>query len=259
MQGHEVMCLKHSDFYHCEKKVRQFAPDILVHGAWGGVSAADRNDATIQQQNFEMSKHLVDCYPFHQIIAFGSQDEYGMIDEIVDESHTLNPVSEYAKAKIALCDYIAEKCRKESIQWQWVRIFNMYGPRQASNWLIPAIIAKCLNGAPNMDTTKGEQRYAYLYAPDFARAIVSMYGAEGKSGIYNLSASTPISLKEIFLMIKDLTGSDIDFRFGAMPYRPNQSMMICGNSRKFKTAFGDFEKTSFKDGLLEIINNYKKI
>lgn len=258
LRSHEVMCLRHANFRHCEEKVKLFAPEILVHSAWGGVSAFDRNDAAIQQKNLEMSKYIVNCYPFRQIIALGSQDEYGIIDEIVDENHPLNPVSEYAKAKIALCDYIAEKCSKESVQWQWVRIFNMYGPRQTPNWLIPSIIRKCLNGEPAMDTTKGEQQYAYLYARDFASAIVSMYGVQGKSGIYNLSASSPLPLKQIFLLIKKLTSSDIEFKFGTIPYRPNQSMMICGNSKKFNNAFGVFERTTLTDGLKETINSIKR-
>lgn len=256
-QGHEVMCLRHSEFENCEEKVRSFAPNILIHAAWGGVSAADRNDASVQQQNINMSRYLVDLYPYRQIIGLGSQDEYGVISEVVDEGHPLCPVSEYAKAKIAVCNYIADKCADRGSEWQWIRIFNMYGIHQADNWLIPAIIRRCIGGEQSMDTTKGEQCYAYLYSADFARAVVSMCGAHDKSGIYNLSSSHPLPLKEIFLKIKELTCADIAFHFGAIPYRPNQSMMICGNSQKFKDTFGDFEKTTFEEGLREIINSYK--
>lgn len=252
-QGHEVLCLKHSEIDDCQKKVNTFAPEILVHCAWGGVSAADRNNPYLQVANIEMSKKVVKLYPFKQIIGAGSQDEYGNINEIVDEEHSLNPISEYAKAKIAFCNWLKEYAESHNIEWQWIRIFNMYGTEQASNWLIPAIIAKCKNGEKTMDTTKGEQQYAYLNADDFGRAIVSVFGAKDKSGIYNISSSNPTPLHDIFIMIKQLTKSDIEFKFGAMPYRQGQSMMICGNSDKFIHTFGEFETINIEEGIKSLL------
>lgn len=252
-QGHEVLCLKHSEIDDCQEKVNTFAPEILVHCAWGGVSAADRNNPDLQEANIEMSKKVVKLYPFKQIIGAGSQDEYGNINEIVDEEQSLNPISEYAKAKIAFCDWLKEYAESRNIEWQWIRIFNMYGTGQASNWLIPAIIAKCINGEKKMDTTKGEQQYAYLNADDFGRAIVSVFGAKDKSGIYNISSSNPMPLHDIFIMIKHLTKSDIEFIFGAMPYRQGQSMMICGNSDKFIHTFGEFETIDLENGIRSLL------
>lgn len=252
-QGHDVLCLKHSEIDTCQEKVNAFAPEILVHCAWGGVSAADRNNPELQAANIEMSKTVVKLYPFKQIIGAGSQDEYGNINEIVDENHPLQPISEYAKAKISFCNWLMEYAEDKGIEWQWIRIFNMYGSGQASNWLIPAIINKCKNGEKVMQTTKGEQQYAYLNADDFGRAMVSLFGAKGKSGIYNISSSDPMTLRDIFLMIKRLANSDLEFDFGAMPYREGQSMMICGNANKFKQAFGEFETVGLEDGIKALL------
>lgn len=252
-QGHEVLCLRHSEIDTCQEKINEFAPEILVHCAWGGVSAADRNNPELQTANIEMSKKVVMLYPFKQIIGAGSQDEYGNINEVVDEEHPLKPISEYAKAKISFCNWLKEYAESHNIEWQWIRIFNMYGTGQASNWLIPAIIAKCKNGEKTMDTTKGEQQYAYLNADDFGRAMVSVFGAKGKCGIYNISSSDPKPLHDIFEMIKELTHSDIEFKFGAIPYRQGQSMMICGNANKFKKTFGDFETIDLVSGIKSLI------
>ena len=101
------------------------------------------------------------------------------------------------KIKIEYCKLLTEYCRNNQIEMHWLRIFNMYGTKQASNWIIPAVMNRCLNGEKEMDTTKGEQKYAYLYAEDFGKAVVSMFGVKGVSGIYNISSSNPISLKEL--------------------------------------------------------------
>lgn len=257
-QGHDVLCLKHSEIDTCQDLVNSFAPEILVHCAWGGTSVANRNNPELQGANVEMSKKVVRLYPFKQIIAAGSQDEYGNINKIVDENCLLNPTSEYAKAKVFFCNWIKKYAEQNGIEWQWIRIFNMYGRGQASSWLIPSIIAKCVNGEKFMQTTKGEQKYAYLNADDFGRAVVSMFGAKEKSGIYNISSSIPIPLHDIFIMIKELTNSDIIFEFGAIPYRTGQSMMICGDSAKFITTFGDFETISLEEGINSLIKSAKK-
>ena len=255
-QGHKVFRLKHSDVNNTNI-FDDFSPDILVHCGWGGVSAVDRNDPELQKQNVLYSDRVLAIYPFKQVIALGSQDEYGFIDEIVNEDHALKPLSEYAKAKITFCEHLKNFANTHNVIWQWLRIFNMYGTGQSPNWLIPSVIKKCLAGEQEMQTTLGEQQYAYLFADDFARAIVSMFG-KNNSGIYNISSSVPRPLRQIFNQIKKLTDSNISFEFGAIPYRQNQSMMICGDSSKFIDAFGDFETTEFTIGLQKIIDEWKK-
>jgi len=255
--GHEILSLMHSEYDTCIYKVNTFAPDVLIHCAWGGVSAADRNNPSLQDENIASFKQIISLYPFKQIIGLGSQDEYGYIDQVVAEDYPLNPTSCYAKAKVDCCNHLKKFAEEHCIEWQWLRIFNMYGSRQAQNWLIPSIISKCLAGEKSMQTTLGEQKYAYLNAEDFAQAVVSIIGKQNVSGVYNISASKPVPLREIFETIRTLTNSKISFEFGAIPYRENQSMMICGNSFKFKSTFGEFEKTSFLTGLTKLINEIK--
>ena len=253
--GHDVLCLKHSDIDLCLDRVKSFSPEILVHFGWGGVESKSRDNSKIQAANIDMSMKIVQIYPFKQIIVAGSQDEYGILNEIVDETYPVNPVTEYAKAKVSFCSWLQEYAGTNHIEWQWLRIFNIYGIGQSANWLIPAVIKECNSGRTYMNCTKGEQRYAYLNVEDLGRAVVSIYGICGKSGIYNLSSSNPQMLKDIFEKIKKLMNSDIIFNYGTIPYRNNQSMTICGNSEKFKSNFGEFETVDFDYGLKKLISN----
>lgn len=273
--GHRLLCLRreHSispllnraspdlewiieDAEGWQEKVKAFRPDILVHAAWGGVDAKGRNDASVQQENVNMSRRMMTLAPYRQIIMLGSQDEYGKIDALTSESHPLHPLSEYAKAKIRCCELLKQHCRDE-VEWQWIRIFSIYGPRQRKEWLIPSVITKCLTGEKQMETTKGEQQYSYLYSADLGRAIASVIGQKGKSGIYNLSSSKAIRLCDLFDLIKQLTGSEITFR-KTLPYRENQSMVILGDASKFIHAFGAFEHTTLEEGLLRTIESIKQ-
>ena len=230
-----------------QEVITSFKPDVLIHAAWKGVDDTGRNSEDIQQANVEMTQNIMTLAPFKQIIMLGSQDEYGKIDHKTSENAPLHPLSEYAKAKIHCCKLLQQYCN-DHIEWQWIRIFSVFGSKQRPMWLIPSVIHKCLNNDPFMETTPGEQVYSYLYSSDFAKAITSIIGRKGKSGIYNLSSEKAVRLCDLFELIKRLTGSSIEFR-KTIPYRDNQSMVILGDTSKFIQAFGNFEKTSLEDGL----------
>lgn len=269
---HKVLCLKrttsvslfepivekeiewvNSDEEGWEQTVLDFQPDVLIHCAWGGVSAEGRNNPIVQHQNVVLSEKLFKLCPYRQIIVLGSQEEYGRIDSVINEDYRLNPVTEYAKAKIETCKILQDYANTMSIEWQWIRVFTVYGEKQKESWLIPSMVQKCLNPEIKvMETTKGEQTYSYMYSTDFAKAITSVVGVDGKSGIYNISSSTPTMLKDLFSIIKEKLHSNIEFA-PVLPYREYQSMMIMGDSSKFKAAFGDYEQTSLSQGLDNII------
>lgn len=234
------------------KKLEVFAPEVLIHAAWGGVTAGDRNNKDIQIANTLMTDKLMRICAYKQIIMLGSQDEYGNINSVVSENHPMNPISEYAKAKVLCLKRLKNYCDQHQIEWQWIRIFSIYGEKQQSQWLIPSTVIKCLKGEKSMLTTKGEQVYSYLYSSDLAYAIASIIGKQGKSGIYNISSGFPVSIRELQEKIKNLTNSNIVFD-RSLSYRPHQSMIMMGDSSKFINTFGKFEKTNLESGLACVI------
>lgn len=275
-QGHEVLCLRRPTSRslfesEIENKVKwvfndeelksaviDFQPDVLFHAAWGGVRGADRNNIEIQKDNLVMSHNLFTLYPYIQIIAIGSQAEYGYYNDIISEDHPLKPTMEYAKEKIQCCKDLQNYCEQNNIEWQWVRIFTVFGEKQTGG-LIKLAIEKCLNGEKSFDTTPGEQKYSYLYAEDFGKAICNMLGSKGKSGIYNLSQPKCLkSNKEILENVKTLTKSDIHLNFGAMPYPEGQVMLMDGSVNKFEKAFGAVPYTNFEVAMANTIDRFRK-
>ena len=274
-QGHEVLCLRRPTSRslfesEIENKVKwvvndeelksaviDFQPDVLFHAAWGGVRGTDRNNIEIQKENLVMSHNLLTLYPYKQIIAIGSQAEYGYYNDIISEDHTLKPTMEYAKEKIQCCKDLQHYCEQNNIEWQWIRIFTVFGEKQTGG-LIKLAIEKCLNGEESFDTTPGEQKYSYLYAEDFGKAICNMLGSKGKSGKYNLSQPQCLkSNKEILENVKTLTKSDIHLNFGAMPYPEGQVMLMDGSVNKFEKAFGAVPYSDFNTALEHTINSFK--
>lgn len=227
----------------------------ILHG--GGVNAERRNNECAQNANFLFSKRLYELYPYKQIISMGSQAEYGYYTKRVTENDKLNPQNSYGRVKIQTCQWLQNYCEQHNIEWQWLRIFTIFGEGQRGG-LIPAAIAKCLSKDEIFETTKGEQVYSFLYAPDFAKALMNVIGAKGKSGIYNISQPrNEYQIRDVLLRIKELTNSKIEIKFGALPYREDQVMFMAGNTDKFENAFGPFPNTDFNQALLHEIESMK--
>ncbi len=273
-EGHQVLCLRRSTSkslfdeeqeHHIqwvtineekwENIVKAFAPEVLIHAAWGGVRGAGREDFDIQKQNILMSNKLFALYPYQQIIAIGSQAEYGYYEGPVNEEHELHPTTRYAIAKCAVQLELQTYCEKNNIEWQWIRVFTVFGEKQTGG-LISLAINNCKQGKESFDTTEGEQVYSYLYAKDFARAISHVIGAKGKSGIYNISQPfEEHSNKDILETIKAMMDSNIQYNYGAVPYAKDQIMLMSGTVNKFEKAFGNIPHTDFKVALQNTIES----
>lgn len=274
---HDILCLRRSTSHslfdkETEKVIRwvnidnpnwkqvvtDYSPDVLIHCAWGGVRGSNRDEEEVQNDNILLSQALYEAYPYKQVIAMGSQAEYGFYEGPINENHATRPLTAYGKAKLKSCAMLQKYCQEKGIEWQWIRIFTIFGERQTGG-LIRMFSEKCLNNETCFDTTKGEQIYSYLYSHDFAEAICNMIGAKGKSGIYNMSQpATMKSNKEVIEAIKMITRSKVKVNFGALPYSDNQVMYMHGDVSKYEAAFGHIKSTDFETALKNTINSFKQ-
>ncbi len=275
-QGHKILCLRRlaskslfdvivenqikwidAGDNNLKTKIAEFEPDVLVHCAWGGVRGIDRNSSAIQEQNLLMSKRIYEIYPYKQIIALGSQAEYGYYSSRVSEDYVLNPNTEYGKAKVKLCNMLKHYCESNGIEWQWIRIFTVFGEKQTGG-LIKSFAHSCLNHDIVFKTSPGMQIYSYLYSYDFGRALCQILGAKNKSGIYNLSQPFSIySNRDLLNKIKEYLHSNIKIIYGAVPYGTGQIMIMDGTVSKFESTFGNVPYTDFDKALALTLDSIK--
>lgn len=246
-----------------KEKIITHQPQIIIHAAWIGVEASERNDWDLQTQNIFFLQQLLEiakCSVTKKIIAFGSQSEYGFIDTVVTENHPLQPTSAYGAVKIIISQLLKNFCVQNLINWYWLRVFSIFGEKESTKWLLPSAITTIANsGKSSMDFSLGEQQYAYLYVKDFAIAIKRFIEYRGNcSGIYNISASKSAKLKSIITNIKNTINPAFVLNFGALPYRQDQSMLVAGDTNKYNQIFGEIDKTSFEVAIKNTISFYNK-
>lgn len=275
-EGHDVLCLKRptSDLRNLgdyrskvtwvdtsdnwQEDLLRFAPDIVFNLAWNGVSAAERSDWTAQLSNITLQQELLQlaaqsgCAKF---VGTGSQSEYGAFEHKVDELYPVDPKTPYAAVKVASMHLLKCYCELYGMEWYWFRLFPLFGPYESERWLIPSLI-KNICTEQYMDLTPGAQKLAYLYVGECARAIASVIDAEGKSGIYNVCADNPISLKSLVMAIRDKVNPKFQLNFGALPYRQGQCMYMEGDTTALCQNLYQLHTENFQQRLDDTIDYY---
>lgn len=278
-EGHEVLCLKResSDLYRLEgytdyikwvnttddwkQTFRDFSPNIVYNLAWDGVSAADRVIWLKQVHNIELQQELLDISlecNVNKFVGAGSQSEYGEFECKIDETYPVDPKTAYAASKAAALMTLKSFCTIHHIDWYWFRLFPLFGPYESDRWLIPALI-KNICTTDHMDLTPGEQKLAYLYVGECAKAIASPINAIAKCGEYNVCSDRLFTLKELVTKIRDRINPEFKLNFGAQPYRYGQCMYMEGDTEKLRKNLYELKTDDFEKRLDETINYYLKI
>lgn len=245
-----------------EEQICLFSPEIIIHAAWVGVDASNRDDWAAQLANIHFMGQLLNIASKCHILKFvslGSQAEYGQFSGKINEYYPVHPTSAYGAVKLSVLEMLRSFASIYHFEWYWLRVFTVFGERESDKWLIPSLITRMLNKETYMDCTKGEQVYSYLYVRDFASAINKVIKrSTDNSGVYNLSSNAPMQLVDLLTQIRDAVSPSFAINFGALAYRANQAMHIEGDITKFESTFGEIKKTEFAQSLAATINYYKE-
>jgi nucleoside-diphosphate-sugar epimerase len=171
----------------------------------------------------------------------------------VSEQHPLCAFNPYAHSKILAEEaarYYAEQFR---IPVTIVRPFNVYGPGQSDEFLIPSLIRQALS--PSCDRIAIQDprpRRDYLFVSDFVELLVIMLQHRA-CGTYNAGSGQSVSIQEVvdainsFLPVKKAISST-----GAS--RPDEVMDVVADVRKAWQQLQWRPTTSLEAGLKQMID-----
>lgn len=272
--GHEVIALQRekSSFARCSDFLKQVtwlnhdAPDwsqraiaekpaVIIHSAWAGVSAAARADWKLQATNLALFTdllHIASNVNLKHFIALGSQAEYGPINGRVDEDHPCRADTAYGTTKLACLALLEGFARQKGLAYVWLRLFSIYGPDESEQWFISSLIRQMkLGQSPQLSGC--EQRYDYLHVHDLAAGLLAVLRQPKKSGVFNLSSNASLPLKQMVQLIKEHTACGAEPAFGALSYRPGQSMHMEGDSTRFNQTFAFKPQINIVEGLRKLV------
>ena len=185
-------------------------------------------------------------------IVFASSYVYGQPQYMpIDEEHPLQPTNPYARSKILG----EELCRAYNtdfgVKCIILRPFNIYGPRQDKNFLIPSIIAQLRYG--KIDLKDPAPKRDFIYISDIIDAYLKVGEFNGDFDVFNIGYGKSYSVKEITEMIVQLYGKDVKINY-KNERRKNEIMDTIANIKKANEKLGWTPSVDIDNGLSNLLN-----
>ena len=188
-------------------------------------------------------------------IQIGSSAEYGNIKAPQNEEQNCRPNSPYALAKLISTEFLVNLFNLQKFPVIILRPFQLYGPKQDQNRIIPQVIKACL-GNKKFPSSKGEQIREFCYIDDFVNAVfISLKSKKNQGEIFNIGSGKPIKIKQVINQIKKKIGKGRP-QFGKIKYKAGENMKVFADINKAKVKLNWKPKVKFSDGLNTVINSF---
>lgn len=144
------------------------------------------------------------------------------------------------------------------------RVFNAIGPRQTGQYgmVVPNFVQKSLIDKPITVYGDGSQSRSFTHVSDVVDALIKLMSEPRAVGqIFNIGSSKEITIKELALIIKEMTGSssEIEYISYEKAYGPGYEDMQrrCPDTSKIKK-FVHFEpRNNLRNIIQSVIDYYK--
>lgn len=228
----------------------------LIHLAWyvgKGCHIADQNiDWTISTLNLLTSFQK---YGGKTFVGAGTISEYEYkFGYLLEDETPTSPETLYGESKNSVYKIAKTFCKQHDMKFKWPRIFNLYGPNEKPQRLMPSVINSCLKGE-DVKVSDCLKFQDYLHVEDTARGIVEVFESDIQ-GAVNICSGKPVQLRYIVNKIAELTNFKGNILWGAIPAAFGDEVVV-GNNDKLKS-IGWSPKYTLDEGLQHTINWWKE-
>ena len=240
-----------------EKKIKKITNIDFLINLGGEVNHKDKKKIYLSHyigvknlSNYFLDKKL------KKFIQIGSSMEYGHLKSPQKELFKCKPLSNYGKAKYLSTKYLIKLFKEKRFPTIVLRLYQVYGPNQDTNRLIPFVIENCKKNK-KFPCSSGTQFRDFLYIDDFTKIIIKFLKSNEKTNgeIFNIGFGSPINLKKIIKIIQNIIGSG-EPEFGKLVLRKEENLKTYPNINKMKKFLKWSPKLNFNIGIKRTINSY---
>ena len=183
-------------------EIARFRPDWCLHLAWEG-----RPDYSLGhcRANLDAGLRLVGAVArsgVKRVVVAGTCAEYGLASGAVAEESVPIARGLYGATKHAQLTMLETVARESGFNYQWARVFFVYGPGQGQGSLIPSLQASYASGR-KADIRTPATFQDFVHVEDVASALVALMASETPSGIFNVGSGQPTSVGHVANLAAD--------------------------------------------------------
>ena len=188
--------------------------DIIYHlAAELGVVNSDKRPLNTLAVNIDGTVNVFRCAlgtNVKKIVYTSSSEVYGEPREIpIKEDIPKSPVSIYGVSKLTAEMYARGYVQEYGMDINPVRLFNVYGPGQGFEWVMPIFMQKVLNNEPPLVFGDGSQVRCFTYIADIVSGIETVMENGAKGEAYNIANTDQITMKELAELIIKVSGKNL--------------------------------------------------
>lgn len=219
--------------------------DALINCAGDGINPQRQSVPDLWAANVDLNCEAAEA-AFHlhipRLIVAGSGFEYGFSQTFrqFGEHDPLRPSTLYAATKIAGFHAVKERCRKNRISLDYLRLFGVVGPGDNTHRLLPSAI-RALSRGESLTLTDGHQVRDFVAAADVARAFVMvlLWKTPHDVEVFNVASGHGTSIRDlVWSVCRQIGTSDTLLRWGELPSRESEALYWVGDIDKIRRLVG---------------------
>ncbi len=240
--------------------LKDISPDYVIHLA--GIANVDHtNSSLIYDINFNGTLNLLSaCNKLNSKPGFlfvSSSQVYGNVPEDklpIDEAFLINPVNHYGSSKAAGEMLVKAFGAEYGIEYVIARPFNHTGPGQTDKFVVPKIVNAFKRKDKAIELGNIDTIRDFTDVRDIVKAYCTIIENFKDGEIYNISSGNGISIYNVFLKLKEITGHDMEIIRKDFLVRKNDIKSIVGNCNKIKKDTGWTTNISIEETLKEMLH-----
>ncbi len=195
-----------------------------------------------------------------RIIFSSSSSVYGDPDRLpMSEDSEIKPTEPYGASKW-MCEKLLEfLAKKNGIEYNILRYFNVYGSRQAAHayytTVIIAFIKRILNNEAPIIDGKGDQSMDFTHVSDVVNGNILAMKSNVKNEVFNIGTGVSTSVAQLAEILRNAINSNVKpiFRDREVVCTKRQA-----DTRKAEKLLGFKSKISVEEGLTKVAQEIKE-
>ncbi len=228
---------------------------VVIHLAAMTVpSLCDRYPDKARLVNFQGTINLMNYALMHQqkprFVYVSSAAVYGEPPHLpITEGTPPEAYNQYSSTKLAAEMAVQAYMRDQGLPGVIVRPFNVYGPRQKEDFVVPSILTQCLQGI-ELRLGDGRPIRNFTYVTDAVDLLIRAATAPGATGrIINLGTREAVSIADLARTIVNLTGCDLAPIFDRGKFREEDPTILEMEPRLAEELLGWRQRVPLEEGL----------
>ena len=242
-----------SNFKQIKKNLKKKNFNFIINFG-GNINHDNKNQ--IEKSHFRLCSNLVRFFSKKKINLFiqaGSSMEYGSTKSPNYENFKCKPKSYYGISKLKSTQLLKDS----GLNYVVLRLYQIYGPHQKINRLIPIAINQLLKNRA-LNVSSGVQSRDFLYIDDFIDGLIELtFNNKINNQIVNIGSYKNYKIKTIIKKIIKLCEKGKP-NFGKIKLRKDENLISYPNLEKIKKLIKWSPNYQIDRGLIKTINYYKK-